>query len=163
MAAAREQAEERRLERVRLEVERGDVSVQVVDRHERQAARPGERLRGGEPDEERADQARALRDRDGLDVVERRASPRSSASRIDRRARARGAGARRPRGRRRRSARAARACDATTFDRNSPSSVTSAAGGLVARGLEPEDHAAAAAASGTGSLHMISASSRLSV
>ena len=35
--AAREQAEKRRLERVRLEEERRDVAVEVVDGHERQA------------------------------------------------------------------------------------------------------------------------------
>ena len=33
---AREQAEERRLDRLRLQVERGDVSIQMVDRDERQ-------------------------------------------------------------------------------------------------------------------------------
>ena len=49
VAAAREQAEERRLDRVGLEVERGDVAVQVVDRHERQPQRPRERLRRREP------------------------------------------------------------------------------------------------------------------
>ena len=37
MAAAREQAEERRLERVGLEVERRDVALEVVDRDERDA------------------------------------------------------------------------------------------------------------------------------
>ena len=68
--SARQQAEEGRLERVGLEVERGDVAVQVVDGHERQPAAPGERLRGREADEQRADQAGALRDRDGLDVVQ---------------------------------------------------------------------------------------------
>ena len=72
MAAAREQAEERRLERIRLEVERGDVAVEVVDRDERQPARPGDGLRGGKADEERADQARALRHGDAVDVLERR-------------------------------------------------------------------------------------------
>ena len=59
MPAAREQAEKRRLEVGRLEVERGDVAVQVVDRDERQSPPPREPLRGGEPDEQRADQARA--------------------------------------------------------------------------------------------------------
>ena len=71
--AAREQAEERRLDRLRLEVERGDVAVQVVDRDERQVPRPRDRLRRGDADEQRADEARALRDRDAVDVVERRA------------------------------------------------------------------------------------------
>ena len=45
--------------------------MQVVHGHERQAAAPGERLGGGEADQQRADQARALGDGDGLDVVER--------------------------------------------------------------------------------------------
>jgi len=70
---AREEAEERRLERARLEVERRDVAVEVVDRDERQPPRPRERLRHGEPDEEGADQPRALRHGDAVDVVERRA------------------------------------------------------------------------------------------
>jgi hypothetical protein len=68
MAAARQQAEERRLERIRLQVERGDVTVEVIDRHERTSSRPGERLGGCEPDEERADQAWALRDRHRIDL-----------------------------------------------------------------------------------------------
>ena len=76
MAAAREQADERRLERVRLEVQRGDVTLQVVDRDERQAARPGERLRRGEADEQRADEAGAARDGDAVDVVEAARPPR---------------------------------------------------------------------------------------
>jgi hypothetical protein len=45
MAAAGEQAEEGRFDRVGLEVERGDVAVEVVDRDERQVARPGDCLR----------------------------------------------------------------------------------------------------------------------
>ena len=57
--AAREQARERRLERVGAEVERRDVALQVVDRDERQPARPGDRLGRREPDEQRADQPRA--------------------------------------------------------------------------------------------------------
>ncbi len=68
--SACEQAEERRLERVGLEVEGRDVAVQVVDRNERQPARPGDRLRRGDADEERADQAGPLRDRDGVEGVE---------------------------------------------------------------------------------------------
>src|SRR3712207_8050912 len=46
-----------------VQVERRDMPVQVVDGDERQAARPRDRLRGGEPDEKRADEARAARDR----------------------------------------------------------------------------------------------------
>ena len=71
--AAREQAQERRLDRVRLQVERGHVTVEVVDRDERQAARPGERLGRGEPHEQRPDQARAGRDGDPIHIVEARA------------------------------------------------------------------------------------------
>ena len=47
--------------------------VQVVDRDERKAARPCKRLGGGHADEQRADQPGALRDRDAVDAVERRA------------------------------------------------------------------------------------------
>ena len=73
MAAAREQARERRLEVGRPQEERRDVPVQVVDGDERQPPRPRERLRRRDADEERADQPRPGRDRDGVDVVERRA------------------------------------------------------------------------------------------
>ncbi len=71
VASACKQAEERRLHRLGLEVERGDMPVQVVDRHERQAAGPRERLGRGEADEQRADQAGPGGDRDAVDVVER--------------------------------------------------------------------------------------------
>ncbi len=70
MPSAREQAREGRLERVGLQVERGDVALEVVDGNERQPSPPGEALRGGDPDEERADEPRALRHRDPLDTVE---------------------------------------------------------------------------------------------
>ena len=72
MAAAREQAGERRLERGRLEEERRDVAVQVVDRHEREPAGPREGLRRRKTDEQRADQPGAGSDRDGVDVAEGR-------------------------------------------------------------------------------------------
>ena len=52
--------------------EGGDVAVQMVDGDERQPPRPGERLRSGDADQERADKAGALRDADGLDVAELR-------------------------------------------------------------------------------------------
>ena len=71
-----QQARERRLQRERREPQRRDVAEQVVDRHERQAAPVGQRLGRREPDEQRADQARALRHRDGVDVGERRLRPR---------------------------------------------------------------------------------------
>ena len=73
MPAAREQAEKRRVERVGLQVQRRDVTVEVVDRCERQPARPGERLRRGDADEQRADEAGPARHGDEVDVVERRA------------------------------------------------------------------------------------------
>src|SRR3970040_1143796 len=60
---AREQAEERRLEWLRLDVEGRDVSFEVVDGDERQALRPRDRLRRRQTDEERADENRPLRDR----------------------------------------------------------------------------------------------------
>src|SRR6185437_11241137 len=56
VTAARQQAEEGWLERLRLEVARGDVAVEVVDGYERQPARPRDRFCCGEADEERADQ-----------------------------------------------------------------------------------------------------------
>jgi len=71
VAAAREEAQERRLDGVRLEVQRRHVPVQVVDRREREATRPRDRLRRREADEQRADEPGTLRHRDRLDVVER--------------------------------------------------------------------------------------------
>ena len=68
--AAREQAQERRVDGLGLEEERGDVTVQVVDRRERKPQRPRERLRRRQPDEQRADQPGPLRDGDPLDPVE---------------------------------------------------------------------------------------------
>ena len=69
-AAAREEAEERRLQRVGPREERGDVAVEVVDGDQREPARPGERLRRGDADQERTDESRALRDADRLDVAQ---------------------------------------------------------------------------------------------
>ena len=46
------------------EVERRDVTLEVVDRDERDAARPGDRLGRREADEQRTDQARPARDAD---------------------------------------------------------------------------------------------------
>jgi hypothetical protein len=46
--------------------------MEVVDRDERQPPCPGERLRRGQPDEQRPDQAGPARDRDPVDVVEPR-------------------------------------------------------------------------------------------
>ncbi len=84
---------------------RGDVALQMVDGRERQLARGGERLRGRQPDEQRADQARALGGGDEVDLIQRRRRLRERLCRRSRR-RARGGGARRSPGRRRRSARA---------------------------------------------------------
>ena len=75
MAAARHEAEVGRLDRVVAERAGHHVPVQVVHRHERQPARGGERLRGRDADEQRADQPGSARDRDLLDVVEPRAGP----------------------------------------------------------------------------------------
>ena len=67
--AAREQAGERRLQVERLQVERGHVPVQVVDGHEREPPRPGERLRSGDPHEQGADQPGPRGDGDRVDLV----------------------------------------------------------------------------------------------
>src|SRR6185436_7637089 len=61
VAARGEQAQERRLDRVGQQVIRGDVALQVVDGRQRQPARGGEALGGRDTDQQRADQARALR------------------------------------------------------------------------------------------------------
>ena len=53
------------------QVVRGDVALQVVDRRQRQPARGGQALRGRDADQQRADEARALGDRDQLRVVQR--------------------------------------------------------------------------------------------
>ena len=52
------------------------MALQVVDGRQRQPARGGQALGGGDADQQRADQARALRDRDQLRVVERGAGAR---------------------------------------------------------------------------------------
>ena len=70
MPAARDEAEVGRLDRLGPERARHDVAVQVVDRHERQAPRGGDRLRGREPDEQGADQAGPAGHRHRVDVVE---------------------------------------------------------------------------------------------
>ena len=105
VAAAGDQAEERRLERLGLEEVGGDVALQVVDRDQRQAARRGDRLRRADADQEGADQPRPDRDRDRLDVVERWRPPRPARPRPPAPP-ARGDAARRPPGRPRRSGRA---------------------------------------------------------
>ena len=67
-----QQARERRRQAERREPQRRHVPEQVVDGDERQAAAVGQGLGGREPDEQRADQSRSLRDRDGIHIGERR-------------------------------------------------------------------------------------------
>ena len=50
------------------------MAVQVIDGNQRQLLREGEALRGGETDEERADQARALGHTDRIEALELRVS-----------------------------------------------------------------------------------------
>ena len=71
MPAARDQAQEGRLERLGLQEVGRDVTVEVVDLDHRQPARRRQRLRRRDPDQERADQARASGDGDCVEVVER--------------------------------------------------------------------------------------------
>ena len=157
--AAREQAEERRLDGVGLEEERCDVAVQMVDRDERQTARPGERLRSREPDKQRADQARPPSDCDTTDVVEahsalRERLPDDGHDELEMP----------PRGDLRDDASVARVQVGLRGDdvrEDAPVLGDERGRRLVARRLEPEDQALAG--SRTGSFHMISASSRLSV
>jgi hypothetical protein len=72
VAAGRDQAHERRLDRVGLEEVGGDVTLEVVDGDQRQPAGRGQRLGGGDADEQRAHEAGALGDRDAVDAVEGR-------------------------------------------------------------------------------------------
>ena len=71
VAAACQETEKRRLERIRLQIERRDVPLQMVDWRERQALRPRDRLRRGDADEQRADQSGTGGDSNEVDVVER--------------------------------------------------------------------------------------------
>ena len=107
------------------EEERRDVAVQVVDGDERQAARPRERLRRLEPDEQRADQARPLRDRDAVESSSvAPASPsasRTTGTTSSRWRATRAPGTTPPYGA------CSSACEATTFDRIAPVVVTTAA------------------------------------
>ena len=70
VAAGGDEAEEGRLERLGLEEVGGDVALQVVDRDQRQPARGGDRLRGRDADQQRADQPRPGGRGDRVDVVE---------------------------------------------------------------------------------------------
>ena len=156
VAAGRQEHQERRLDRIRLEVERGDVAVQVVDGDQRQPAREGKRLRRREADEERADQPWPLGDGHRPDVVQGHA-------RVGERALHRGHDQLQVPARRdlrddaavRRVQRRLRADDAREDDAVRRHD---RGGGLVARRLDAEDHTG-----GSASFHMMSASSRLSV
>ena len=159
VSAAREQAGERRLDRGGLEVERGDVPLEMIDRDERDATRPRECLRGRDADEERSDQTRALGDRDALDLVERYvgdaegvADDRPDELEVPPR-RDLGHDAAEPR---------VEVCLRRNDGRQHDAVLGhDGGGGLVARRLDPEDHDACS--DGAGSRHMMSASSRLSV
>jgi hypothetical protein len=85
VAAAGDQAEKRRLQRLGLEEVGGDVALQVVDRDQRQPARRGDPLRGAYPDQQRPDQAGSGGSGDRLDVVQ--AYPRLAERRLDHRRR----------------------------------------------------------------------------
>ncbi len=78
-----------------------DVPFEMVHGDERLAGRPGERLREGDADQERADQPGARRDGDGVDPRAGRLPPRRAPGRRSARC-SRGGGARRARARRRR-------------------------------------------------------------
>ena len=73
VAAAGDQAQERRLEPLGLEEGRGHVTLEVVHRRERQAPGRREALGRLQPDEQRADQPRAAGDGYQVDVIQRRA------------------------------------------------------------------------------------------
>ena len=135
------------------------MPLEVIHGDERQAARPRNRLRCREADEERADQTWALRDGNALDVVERLAGRRERLANDRRHELEMATGcdlgddtaeARVEVGLRRHDRRehAAFGCDQSRSS-------------LVARRLDPEDHEACSVLSG--SRHMMSASSRLSV
>ena len=92
------------------------MPVQMVDGNQRKPARERDRLGGGQPDQQRADQTRPFGHRHRRDVVER--GPGVVERRLDhRRTSAPGGGATRPRAPPRRSAHAAAACEDTTFER----------------------------------------------
>ena len=158
MAAARKQAEKRRLDLGRVEVQGGDVPVQMVDRNERQLARPSERLGCRNAHEQRADEPRPLRHGDRVEILERRggAGQRFADDRPDQLEV---------------TARCDLGHDASVGgvqlglrrDNRRPHLAVSrheGSGRLVAGRLDPENHASSSPA---GPFHMISASSRLSV
>ena len=133
--------------------------MQMVDRDERQPPRPGQGLCGRDPDEQGADEARSLGDGDPVDVVERGSrvferAPHGGEQKLEMVAR----------GDLRDDAAVPRVQLGLRRDdvREQPAVVGDERGrGLVAGGLQAQDHAEAR--SRTGSFHMIRASSRLSV
>ena len=68
VAAARDQAEERRLDRIGLEEVGRDVTVEVIDPDQRQPVRGGQRLCRAHADQQRPDQPGGRRDRDGVKI-----------------------------------------------------------------------------------------------
>ena len=133
--------------------------MQVVDRRERQPPRPGERLRRGDADEQRADQAGPRGDGDELDVLERRVREPERLAQHGRdqlEVPARGDLGHDPA-----EARVQLGLGGDDAGRELAVARDERRGGLVAGGLDPEDQAPPGA--GTGSFHMIRASSRLSV
>ena len=161
VAAAREQARERRLQRVGLEVERCDVALEVVDRDERQ---PGAPTRSPWP---RRCRRAALRRGPGPWVTATRSTlaigPPADSSAV----RTTGDDELEVAPRRDLGHDAAEAGVQVGLRRRRRTSArcrrrSRRRGGLVARRLDPEDHDALARTR-VGSRHMISASSRLSV
>ena len=79
VAARHHQSVEREIRRKRglagrAQERREEVTLQMVDRDERDSAREGERLAGREPDEKRADQPGPGGRRDQIDLLDRRVS-----------------------------------------------------------------------------------------
>ena len=159
VTAAGEEAEERRLDGIRPEIERRDVPVEVVDRDQRHAARPRDRLGRREADEQRADESGALRDGDCVHLrqgrvgfYERLPDDRKDELEVV------------PRGDLGHDAPVLRVQVRLRGDDRGEHLAFLADDrrrGLVAGGLDPEDHDATSL--GVASRHMIRASSRLSV
>ena len=163
MPARGEQACERRLQTERCEAQRRDVTEQVIDRYERQPARIRQRLAGREPDEQRPDQPRPLRDRERGDVAERH--PGLGERGLDDRNDELEVPPRGDLGHDPAEARMQLVLRRPDARAHLAVARHDGGAGVVAGGLEREDHhpAAAGASALGGSRHMIRASSRLSV
>jgi hypothetical protein len=157
------QADERRINDFGLEEERRDVAVEVVDRHERQPVRPGKRFGSREPDEKGADQARASGDCDRANAVE--GHPRLVQGLLDDRGDELEVAPRRNLGDDPAVAGVKLGLGRYDARAHHPLARHERGRGLVARGLEAQDHVVPVPTedTGTGSRHMIRASSRLSV